>query len=165
MRKGVPPSDSNEGGEAIKKRSNTDKSAPAETRPKPPAARRKALKVLVVEDSTVNQTVIVAMLHRAGHVADVARDGLEAVDAVRDNGYDLVLMDIQMPTMDGVSATREIRRLPGGKANVPIIAVTADVVTGSRERFLAAGMNDYVPKPIRLADLYAAIDRCVGIPC
>ncbi len=161
----MPPSDSNNGGDVIKKRSNTDKSAPAERGPKPPARRRKALKVLVVEDSTVNQTVIVAMLHRAGHVADVARNGLEAVNAVRDDDDDLVLMDIQMPTMDGVSATREIRGLPGGKANVPIIAVTAGVVTGSRERFLAAGMNDYVPKPIRLADLYAAIDRCLGIPC
>lgn len=161
----MPPIDLDEGGQVIKKRSNTDKTAAAETGPKPPARSRKALRVLVVEDSTVNQTVIVAMLHRAGHVADVARNGLEAVNAVRDDDYDLVLMDIQMPGMDGVSATREIRGLPGGKANVPIIAVTADVVTGSRERFLAAGMNDYVPKPIRLADLYAAIDRCVGIPC
>jgi CheY-like chemotaxis protein len=127
--------------------------------------RRKAFKVLVVEDSTVNQAVILAMLHRAGHSADVARNGLEAVNAVRDNDYDLVLMDIQMPGMDGVSATREIRALPGGKANVPIIAVTADVVRGSRERFLAAGMNDYIAKPIQMNDLFAAIDRCVGIPC
>ena len=149
----------------IKKRSNTDKSAPAERGPKPPARRRKALKVLVAEDSEVNQAVILAMLHRAGHVADAVRNGIEAVNAVRDEDYDLVLMDIQMPMMDGVSATRAIRGLPGGKANIPIIAVTADVVTGSRERFLAAGMNDYIAKPIRLADLYAAIDRCVGKPC
>ncbi len=148
-----------------RKRLNTDETARAETGPRSPVRRRETLRVLVVEDSTVNQAVILAMLDRAGHVADVARNGLEAVNAVRDDDYDLVLMDIQMPTMDGVSATREIRGLPGGKANVPIIAVTADVVTGSRERFLAVGMNDYVPKPIRLADLYAAIDRCVGAPC
>ena len=149
----------------IKKRLNTDKSSDAKTGPKPPASRRQALKVLVVEDSAVNRTVIVAMLERAGHRADAVTNGLEAVQAVRDDGYDLVLMDIHMPKMDGIDATREIRGLPGGKANIPIIAVTADVVKGSRERMLAAGMNDYVPKPIRLADLYAAIDRCVGAPC
>jgi CheY-like chemotaxis protein len=86
-------------------------------------------------------------------------DGTEAVAAVRHKSYDLVLMDIQMPTMDGISATSAIRNLAGPERQVPIIALTANALVGQRERYLAAGMNDCVTKPIQPLLLFAAINR------
>tara|TARA_R110002126_G_scaffold5452_13_gene28789 strand:- start:4772 stop:7396 length:2625 start_codon:yes stop_codon:yes gene_type:complete len=123
----------------------------------------KSLRVLVAEDNTVNQQVIQLMLLRAGHRCDLAGNGIEALAAVRNHPYDLVLMDIQMPEMDGVTATRRIRAIGGAFKTLPIIALTANAMKGDRERFIDAGMNDYVPKPIEIAQFNAAIARQTAV--
>ncbi|MEX0697695.1 MAG: PAS domain-containing protein [Dongiaceae bacterium] len=112
------------------------------------APARRPLRILLAEDNQVNQMLAVAMLGRAGHRVDLAGNGIEAVDAVHSRPYDLVLMDVQMPEMDGIEATRRIRAMPGKKARIPIIALTASAMKGDRERFLEAGMDDYIAKPI-----------------
>jgi CheY-like chemotaxis protein/HPt (histidine-containing phosphotransfer) domain-containing protein len=99
------------------------------------------------------------LLEKLGYRADVAANGLEAVEAVRRQPYDLVLMDIQMPEMDGVEATRQILDDPSDAPRPWIVAMTAEVMQGDREGFLTAGMNDYIAKPIRPHELVAAIDR------
>ncbi|MEX2009145.1 MAG: response regulator, partial [Dongiaceae bacterium] len=109
---------------------------------------RRPLRILLAEDNQVNQMLAVAMLGRAGHRVDLAGNGIEAVDAVHSRPYDLVLMDVQMPDMDGIEATRRIRAMPGKKACIPIVALTASAMKGDRERFLEAGMDDYIAKPI-----------------
>lgn len=116
----------------------------------PASAHRwaKPLRILVAEDNHINQTLVTALVKKAGHYCDVVGNGLEAVTAVRHIPYDLVLMDIQMPEMDGPTATAEIRQLPGAVANISIIAVTVNAMEGHREEYLASGMNDYVTKPI-----------------
>jgi signal transduction histidine kinase/ActR/RegA family two-component response regulator/HPt (histidine-containing phosphotransfer) domain-containing protein len=113
-----------------------------------PAAASRALRVLVAEDNPINQRFAVALLRKAGHEATVAGNGRQAVAAMRDGDYDVVLMDVQMPDMDGVAATRQIRALPAPKGRVPIIALTAHAVAGFKEEYLAAGMDDYIAKPI-----------------
>ncbi len=110
-------------------------------------------RVLVVEDIKVNQQLVVIILSNAGYRVDVAGNGLEAVNAVRALPYDLVLMDVQMPEMDGMEATRRIRELGGAIAEVPIVAMTANAMLGDREKCLQAGMNDYVAKPINRQEL------------
>jgi hypothetical protein len=115
--------------------------------------------VLVVEDNFLNQKVAVAFLERMGCLVRVAWDGSEAVDAVQVRPYDLVLMDCQMPVMDGLEATRRIRQLPGPVADVPIVALTAHALPGDKEQGLAAGMDDYLVKPIAYEDLQAAVDQ------
>src|SRR6185503_1264324 len=105
----------------------------------------------------VNQEVATAMLRKRGHLVDIANNGREAVEAVRRGGYDVVLMDIQMPELDGVGATHEIRRLLDGRA-LPIIALTANLMTGERERCLAEGMDDYLGKPFKPHELFAAVE-------
>src|SRR5262249_12523557 len=87
----------------------------------------------------------------------------EAIAAVCDGQYDLVLMDVQMPEMDGIEATQRIRALEGLKSRIPIVAMTANAMMGDRERFLGAGMNDYVSKPIDHSELIAAIARCLRL--
>ncbi|CAK0765931.1 Histidine kinase [Azospirillaceae bacterium] len=106
------------------------------------------MKILVAEDNLINQQVMIGILTRFGHSADIVENGRNAVNAVRSEKYDLVLMDIQMPEMDGLEATREIRALPGHQNAIPVIALTANALPGDRERCLAAGMNDYLSKPI-----------------
>jgi len=123
----------------------------------------RSLRILLAEDNQVNQTVMRALLGKSGHSLDIVANGVEAVAAVRDGDYDLVLMDIQMPEMDGMTATREIRKLPGAAAKIPIIAVTANAMSGDRETYLLTGMDDYVSKPIVREDLFAAINRCSGV--
>jgi CheY-like chemotaxis protein len=125
-----------------------------------PGERR--VRLLVAEDNRVNQMIITAMLERAGHRVDVVANGLEAVTAVLRTPYDAVLMDINMPEMDGRAATRKIRDLQGGEGGVPIIALTANAMAGDREAYLAVGMNDYVSKPIEQAELFLALRRCLG---
>ncbi len=118
------------------------------------------LRVLVVEDNAVNQRVLTMQLERAGHRAHLAANGLAALAAVEQQPFDLVLMDLQMPEMDGVRTTRLLRareRATGGR--VAVVAVTASTLPGERQRCLAAGMDDYLTKPVRAADLYATIDR------
>ena len=103
-----------------------------------------------------------AGIERAGHRCDTVGNGLEAVAAVLRMPYDLVLMDIQMPEMDGMSATRRIRATESPVAQVPIIALTANAMKGDREQYLDAGMDEYVSKPIDPAQLFAAIRHCCG---
>jgi two-component system, sensor histidine kinase and response regulator len=120
-------------------------------------ARR--LRVLLVEDSLVNQKVAVQLLERHGHDVVLANDGREALDALEDDTFDIVLMDVQMPVLDGLTATRLLRqreRKRGG--HVPVIAMTASAMKGDRERCLAAGMDGYLAKPIRADQFYAAIE-------
>jgi PAS domain S-box-containing protein len=117
-------------------------------------------RVLLVEDNDLNQQVATELLAEVGIVADVAENGEVAVRKVKDRPYDLVLMDIQMPVMDGLAATREIRRLPEF-ASLPIIAMTANAMAGDRENYLSAGMSDQVVKPIDPPAFYAALGRWV----
>jgi PAS domain S-box-containing protein len=118
--------------------------------------KRKMLKVLLAEDNMINQQVILKMLRRLGHEADSAVDGKAAVEAAICGKYDLILMDVQMPVMDGLEATRHIRRLFAGRPK--IIALTASALKEDREMCLQAGMNDFLSKPIRLQDLKVALD-------
>ena len=119
------------------------------------------LRVLVAEDNVVNQKVAVAMLHRLGYDVDVAGDGAQAVMLVADGSYAAVLMDCQMPVMDGYEATAEIRRREGPGTHTPIIAMTAAALVSDQERCLTAGMDGYVAKPVRRAALSAVLDRWV----
>jgi CheY-like chemotaxis protein len=116
-------------------------------------------RVLVVEDNLVNQRVATAILTKLGHRVDVAANGLEAVRAVRDGHYDLVLMDCLMPEMDGFEAAATIRREELGGSRIPIVAMTANALSGDRERCLAAGMDDHLAKPVEAATLAATVER------
>jgi signal transduction histidine kinase/CheY-like chemotaxis protein len=116
--------------------------------PTAPTPEGRHLRLLVAEDNPINQRLIVNALKHAGFSVDVVGDGMEAVDAVQREPYDLVLMDIRMPVMNGVEATQRIRSLSTAAANLPIVAMTANAMAGDREEYLAAGMNDYVAKPI-----------------
>jgi PAS domain S-box-containing protein len=120
----------------------------------------RSLRILVAEDSPIIATLISGLLAKQGFSKpDMVVNGKEAVAAVSRKSYDVVLMDVQMPEMDGMSATRAIRNLAGPERTVPIIALTANALVGQRENYLAAGMNDYVTKPIKPATLVAAINR------
>ncbi len=125
------------------------------------------LRVLLAEDNLVNQKVAARMLEKMGVRVDIANNGLEAVRMCLQSRYDLVLMDCQMPEMDGYAATREIRRLQALSASprgVPVIALTANTLEGDRERCLDAGMNDFLGKPIRQQDLFAMMLRHTQSP-
>jgi CheY-like chemotaxis protein len=125
-----------------------------------PCAGRKA-RILVAEDNTINQMVALGILKKLGLRADAVANGAEAVKALEAIPYDLVLMDVQMPVMDGLEATREIRNPQSAIRNrqVPVIAMTARAMQGDRERCLEAGMNDYVPKPVSLRALTEVLAR------
>jgi two-component system sensor histidine kinase/response regulator len=129
------------------------------SRPRP----ARPLRVLVAEDNPVNQQVAVGMLERAGHTAMVVSQGREALAALEREPFDVVLMDVQMPELDGLETTAAIRELEGeGGGHLPIVAVTAHVMKGDVERCLAAGMDAYVAKPLRSAELLAAIESVLG---
>jgi signal transduction histidine kinase/CheY-like chemotaxis protein/HPt (histidine-containing phosphotransfer) domain-containing protein len=139
------------------------------TRPRGPLGERDATGalvdgsplILVAEDSQVNQLLAVRLLDQCGYRAEVVGDGQAAVSALARTDYVAVLMDCQMPVLDGYDATREIRRRERPSAHLPIIAMTAYTMAGDREKCLSAGMDDYVSKPIRLAALSDALARCV----
>ncbi|MFA6030923.1 MAG: PAS domain S-box protein [Elusimicrobiota bacterium] len=121
--------------------------------------RRRFFRILVAEDNAVNQKIVVLQLEKLGYRADVAGDGKEALAALEGGRYGLVLMDCQMPVLDGYEAARELRRREGGLRRVPVVAMTAHALEGDRERCLAAGMDDYLAKPVRLEDLGSALAR------
>ncbi len=121
-------------------------------------------KVLLVEDNVINQQVAIHLLGKLGYSVDLAQNGAEAVQMVQQAEYDVVLMDCQMPVMDGFEATRAIRSLDSAASRVPIVAVTANALPGERERCLAAGMDDYVPKPVSKESLDKALARWLP-PC
>lgn len=122
-----------------------------------------ATRVLLVEDNQTNQLVTRTLLVKRGYRVDTAQNGHEAVRAMRERPYDVVLMDVQMPELDGIEATRRIRMLPDAAATVPIIGVTAHAMKGDREHFLSAGMNDYIEKPLRPNDMFDKIERWTGV--
>lgn len=116
-----------------------------------------ALTILLVEDNKINQQVATGFLKKMGHCVDIAENGEEAVQCVRDGEYDLVLMDVQMPLMDGLEATRNIRALKGRQKDIRIVAMTANAMAGEQDRCLSAGMNGYLTKPISRLSLGKAI--------
>ena len=124
-------------------------------------ANEHPLRILLAEDNAVNQKLALRLLEQMGYRADVASNGLEAVESVERQAYDVVLMDVQMPEMDGLDATRAIRALTNLR-QPRIIAMTANAMQGDREMCLAAGMDDYVSKPIRVAELIEALRRAHG---
>ncbi len=111
-------------------------------------AKRRNIRILLAEDNVTNQKVALKILEKLGFRADLALNGLEALNAVKKGAYDAVLMDCQMPAMDGYTASRKIRRLKSESRHVPIIAMTANVMQGDREKCLEAGMDDYIAKPV-----------------
>jgi PAS domain S-box-containing protein len=127
-------------------------------------ASTRAAHVLLVEDNAVNQRVATVLLERRGHHVRLAQNGIEALDALVDGRFDVILMDMQMPLMDGLEATREIRKreIAAGVARTPIIAMTANAMQGDREICIEAGMDDYVSKPIRADLMYEALDRWIA---
>jgi two-component system sensor histidine kinase/response regulator len=128
------------------------------------AESRRSLRILLAEDNLVNQQVAVAMLVKRGHEVHVASNGREAVAAVQQRDYDVILMDIQMPEMNGFEAAQAIRALPQGKAQ-RIIALTAHALSGERERCLAHGMTDYLAKPFKGHELFGMVERAAdGAP-
>jgi signal transduction histidine kinase/DNA-binding NarL/FixJ family response regulator len=122
------------------------------------------LRILVVEDNPINQQVAAGWLQRLGCRIDVAANGFEALDALHRITYSAVLMDCQMPEMDGFQATAEIRRREGSARRTPVIAMTANAMKGDRERCLAAGMDDYISKPVHIEELRAALCRALSRP-
>lgn len=119
------------------------------------------LRALLVEDNIMNQQVAKTLLSRNGVEVDLAEDGLQAVDMVQQGSYDFVLMDCQMPIMDGYQATLHIRQIPELN-NLPIIALTANVMTEDVKRIVEVGMDDYIPKPVDVRKMFITIANCVS---
>jgi CheY-like chemotaxis protein len=128
---------------------------PAET----PAPTSRPTRVLVAEDNHVNQVVVVAILKKLGYTAAIAENGREAVEICTHDEFAAVLMDCQMPKLDGYDAAREIRKRESDGRHIPIIAVTAHSMTSDRDACLEAGMDDYISKPLRSGELQAALGR------
>ncbi len=126
------------------------------------APQGSSLKILLAEDNTVSQNVFLLLLERLGYHADLAINGREVVDACLDEAYDVVLMDLQMPEMDGFDATRQIRSALPGDRRPCIVAMTAHALRGDRERCLAAGMDDYLSKPVRIEQLKSVLERAAA---
>jgi signal transduction histidine kinase/ActR/RegA family two-component response regulator len=123
----------------------------------------KGLHILVAEDNEVNQQVVSAMLENLGHQCEVAADGLEVLAKLPMRHFDLILMDIQMPNLDGLAATRRIRAMESGISQIPIIALTANAMVEDREAYMEAGMNDHVAKPVEMKELARAIHRALAL--
>ncbi len=128
----------------------------------PENATGTGIRILIAEDNLINQKLVLQLLKRQGHVVDVAANGAEAVELFRRFPYPLVLMDAQMPEMDGFEATRMIRSLEHAGQRAIIIALTANAMSGDRSRCLDAGMDDYLAKPIQAAEFYAAINDWIA---
>lgn len=117
----------------------------------------RTLRILMAEDDLVNQKVALSMLKRLGYMADVAENGLEVLEALQKKPYDVVLMDVQMPKMDGLEATRRIR---DSGLSTRIIAMTAHAMDGDRDECLQAGMDEYISKPIKMEELARTLESC-----
>jgi signal transduction histidine kinase/CheY-like chemotaxis protein/HPt (histidine-containing phosphotransfer) domain-containing protein len=141
--------------EPVASNDTTLQTEPLRTRP----AEGSGIHILLAEDNKLNQNYAVMLLESAGHRVDIAENGLRAVDAVRSRQYDAILMDVQMPELDGVQATRQIRAMPAPKCNVPIIMLTAHAMAGAREEYIAAGADDYMAKPIASKLLLSKLDE------
>lgn len=128
----------------------------------PGASPVAAHRVLVAEDNPVNRKLVGILLERMGYQTTFCKNGQLAVDSVQAGRFDVVLMDLHMPVMDGLAATRAIRALPGDVQHIPIIALTADAMTSAHDEALAAGVNYFVTKPVHLAQLQEAIERCIA---
>jgi CheY-like chemotaxis protein len=133
--------------------------APALRRDDLTKSSAKSLRILVADDNRVNQTVAKRMLERLGHTVTLANDGKEALSAAKSASFDLIMMDVQMPEMGGLEATRRIREWEAGKTRIPIIALTAHAMDSHREECLAAGMDSFLAKPILLEPLKLQIER------
>jgi CheY-like chemotaxis protein len=133
--------------------------APARAAIDPGMATRHPLRILVAEDNAVNQKLALRILQQMGYRADLASNGIEAIESVERQAYDVVLMDVQMPEMDGLEASRRITAQWPPDARPRIVAMTANAMAGDREMCLAAGMDDYITKPIRVEQLVEALNR------
>jgi CheY-like chemotaxis protein len=123
------------------------------------------LRILLTEDNAVNQRLALRLLEKEGHVVEVAENGAKALEACKQNAFDLILMDVQMPVMDGVETTAAIRQTEQTTGHhIPIIAMTAHAMAGDRQRFLRAGMDGYVSMPIHSRELFEAIDSVLLMP-
>ena len=121
-----------------------------------------SLNILLVEDDKVNQIVLSRMLKEGKHGVDIANNGVEALVFLENKSYDVILMDIQMPQMDGIETTKRIREIEGSRMHTPIIALTAFALHGDRERFMSMGMDEYISKPVKMEDLFIVIDQIVA---
>jgi signal transduction histidine kinase/ActR/RegA family two-component response regulator len=120
------------------------------------------LKILVAEDTIVNQHIIRSILNKLGHSVEVAEDGKFAIELLNSGDFDVILMDVRMPVMDGLEATASIRAMDGPKSNIPIIALTADIAAGNITEYMSMGMNDVCGKPIELPLLLKSINKCLN---
>jgi CheY-like chemotaxis protein len=125
----------------------------------PGQAARHPLRILLAEDNVVNQKLALRLLQQMGYRADLASNGIEAVESVQRQNYDVVLMDVQMPEMDGLEASRQINARLKPNARPRIVAMTANAMQGDREMCIAAGMDDYLTKPIRVERLVEALNQ------
>ncbi|MBT4769366.1 MAG: PAS domain S-box protein [Rhodospirillaceae bacterium] len=167
----LPPATANpvafheeEAGEITAEITNNQQSGkPGPTQPEAGGEKRKtATRILLAEDSPTNQMVARSFLEHAGYHIDCADNGKLAVKAIEEGAYDLIMMDISMPEMDGYAATAAIRCMTGGKENTPIIAITANVMEGDREKCLSAGMDDFIGKPFDKESLLEIVERWTG---
>jgi CheY-like chemotaxis protein/nitrogen-specific signal transduction histidine kinase len=133
-------------------------------RPVAVASARSSLRLLLADDNQLNQLFVSTLLRKGGHEVTLVSDGRGAVNAVREGSFDAVLMDIHMPNLNGFEALECIRRLPGQRSRIPVIALTADGSVGGGQELIEAGMSDYVPKPIDVEALSDALQRCTGRP-
>jgi CheY-like chemotaxis protein len=145
--------------------SRTDAAEPAQLVPSDSLWKeRRPLRILLAEDNVVNQRLAMRMLEKQGHTVVVVGDGVLALAALERDRFDVVLMDVQMPLMDGVEATGAIRKEERASGrHIPIIAMTAHAMSGDRQRFLASGMDGYVSKPVHSQELFAAIENVLSL--
>ncbi len=146
---------------SVMSRDNAEEKEPAVTRSQNAAANQNEVpaRILLAEDNPINQRVAVKILEKKNYIIDVAENGLIALQALQKEPFDIVLMDVQMPEMDGLTATREIRKLNTTIKDIPIIAMTANAMKGDEEQCLEAGMDDYISKPFKPVELYAILEK------